>query len=183
MERAVEKVRARLLRVVKALEKAGIPYAIVGGNAVAAWVARVDATAVRNTQDVDVLLRRADLPAAAAALAEAGFVRRKLGRLEVFLDGPTAKPREAVHVVFAAESIPPADAWPMPDVAEAARRGEFTVIALEALVRMKLIAFRDKDRVHLRDLIEVGLVDSSWCGRLPEKLAARLAEVLATPEG
>ena len=35
-------------------------YAMAGGNAVAAWVARVDRAAVRNTQDVDLLVRRKD---------------------------------------------------------------------------------------------------------------------------
>jgi hypothetical protein len=50
MIRAVEKVRARLERAVAALEGAGIPYAIAGGNAVAAWVSRVDEAAVRYTK-------------------------------------------------------------------------------------------------------------------------------------
>src|SRR5436305_8704752 len=76
MIRAVEKVRERLLRATAALEKAGVPYAVVGGNAVAAWVARVDESAVRNTQDVDLLIRHEDLEAAKAALAPAGFVYR-----------------------------------------------------------------------------------------------------------
>jgi hypothetical protein len=57
MVRAVEKVRERLRRATAALEGAGIPYAVVGGNAVASWVARVDEAAVRNTQDVDILLK------------------------------------------------------------------------------------------------------------------------------
>jgi hypothetical protein len=47
MVRAVEKVRERLLRATAALEAAGIPYAVVGGNAVASWVSRVDESAVR----------------------------------------------------------------------------------------------------------------------------------------
>src|ERR1041385_6913480 len=76
MIRAVEKVRDRLLRAVRALEAAGVPYAIVGGNAVAAWVSRVDESAVRNTRDVDILLRRTDLDAATAALQAAGFIHR-----------------------------------------------------------------------------------------------------------
>ena len=71
MIRAVERVRERLLRASAALEKAGIPYAVVGGNAVASWVSSVDEAAVRNTQDVDLLLRRSDLDAATAALARA----------------------------------------------------------------------------------------------------------------
>ena len=60
MVRAVEAVRDRLRRATAALESAGIDYALAGGNAVAAWVARIDPAAVRNTQDVDILLRRED---------------------------------------------------------------------------------------------------------------------------
>jgi hypothetical protein len=71
---AVEKVRDRLRRAVEALAAAKVPYAVVGGNAVAEWVGRADPAAVRNTQDVDILLRRVDLGAARAALEAAGFV-------------------------------------------------------------------------------------------------------------
>ena len=46
---AVEAVRERALRATTALREAEIPYAVAGGNAVAAWVARVDQAAVRNT--------------------------------------------------------------------------------------------------------------------------------------
>jgi len=35
-----------------------------------------------------------------------------------------------------------------------------------------------KDKVHLQDLLEVGLVDDSWCNRLPPDLATRLREVI-----
>ena len=54
MERAVAKVRERLLRATRALNQAGVAYAVVGGNAVASWVATVDEGAVRNTRDVDL---------------------------------------------------------------------------------------------------------------------------------
>src|SRR6202020_2296039 len=87
MIRAVEKVRERLRRAAAALEAAGVPYAVAGGNAVAGGVSRVDEAAVRNTQDVDILLRRADLPAAIQAMTGAGFVHRHAGSLEMFLDG------------------------------------------------------------------------------------------------
>lgn len=53
---ALEKVRERMRRAAQALAAAGIPYAVAGGNAVAAWVGEVDEAAVRNTQDVDILL-------------------------------------------------------------------------------------------------------------------------------
>lgn len=72
MVRAVEKVRERLLRSTAALDRAGVLYAVVGGNAVAAWVSRVDEAAVRNTQDVDILLRRGDFERAKTALEAAG---------------------------------------------------------------------------------------------------------------
>src|SRR5437763_12218074 len=91
MVRAVEKVKERLMRATAALEKAGIPYAVVGGHAVAAWVSRVDEAAVRNTQDVDILLRRSDLDAAEKALAPAGFIRRHVKSIDMCLDGSAAK--------------------------------------------------------------------------------------------
>jgi len=183
MIRAVEKVRARLHRAAAALEAAGVPYAVVGGNAVAAWVSRVDEAAVRNTQDVDILLRRSDLPAAIAAMTQAGFVHRHVAGLEMFLDGAKAGARDAVHVVFAAEKVRPDYLTLAPDVAESEATESFRLLTLEALVRMKLTSFRDKDRTHLRDLMEVGLVDGSWGTRLPPPLAARLQHLLDNPEG
>jgi hypothetical protein len=47
MERAVQKIQERLERTATTLEQAGVPYAIIGGNAVRAWVAQVDEAAVR----------------------------------------------------------------------------------------------------------------------------------------
>jgi hypothetical protein len=67
-------------------------------------------------------------------------------------------------------------------VTEAEPTGAFYLVNLEALVRMKLTSFRDKDRMHLRDLLEAGLVDASWVGRLPAALAPRLQNLLDTPE-
>src|SRR6266478_4038899 len=87
MERAVAKVRERLLRATAALNQAGVPYAVVGGNAVASWVATVDEGAVRNTRDVDLLVRRNDLPAITAALEQAGFVGGVLLDVVMFRDG------------------------------------------------------------------------------------------------
>lgn len=177
----MEKVRQRLLKATAALKAHGVPYAIAGGNAVALWVSRVDEAAVRNTQDVDVLLRRADLPAAIAALASAGFTHRHVAGLDLFLDGPDAKPREAVHVVFANELVHAGEPLPAPDVVDSEAGPEYQVLSLDALVTVKLTAFRDKDRVHLRDLIEVGLIDGTWTSRVPEALRDRLKELLDTP--
>jgi len=180
---AVEKVRQRLLRAAAALEKAGIPYAVTGGNAVAAWVSRVDEAAVRNTRDVDLLLRRSDLAAATRALEAAGFVHRRSAGVEMFLDGPAAKARDAVHILFAGEKVRPDYAYSAPDVAEAEQSEGLRLVTLEALARMKLTSFRDRDRMHLRDLIDVGLIDAEWCQRLPADLAKKLSRLIDDPDG
>ncbi|MEX2218577.1 MAG: nucleotidyltransferase family protein [Phycisphaerales bacterium] len=180
---AVEQVRQRLLRASRALEAHGVPYAIVGGNAVAAWVKTVDPGGIRTTLDVDILIRRGDFGAARAALEGAGFVYRHAASLDMFLDRPGASPREALHILYARERVKPDQPEPHPDVAESVDMDAVRVASLEALVRMKLTAFRDKDRTHLRDLIEIGLVDQSWTSRLLPALAARLQHLLDTPGG
>jgi len=180
---AVEKVRERLARATAALAQAGVRYAVVGGNAVASWVSRVDPSIARNTQDVDLLIRRDDLAAATAALKSVGFIYRHSAGVDMFLDGPSAKARDAVHVVFGGEKVRPEYVLPAPDVAESEPGQGYQVLNLEALVRMKLTSFRRKDQVHIQDLMEARLIDASWCDRLPPVLADRLRELLADPDG
>jgi hypothetical protein len=183
MVRAVEKVRDRMHRSTRALQEAGIPYAVIGGNAVAVWVARVDESAVRNTQDVDILLRREDLEAAKVALSEAGFVFRHIKGIDMFLDGPNAKVRDAVHIIFAGERVRAGDVIPAPEIGESEATPLYHVVALESLVKMKLTSFRDKDRMHRRDMIGVEMIDETWLPRLPTELSSRLKELLDNPEG
>lgn len=57
------------------------------------------------------------------------------------------------------------------------------VIALDALLRMKLTSFRRKDQAHLLDLIEAGLVGEKDLSDLPPALADRLRELLEDQEG
>jgi hypothetical protein len=143
----------------------------------------VDEAAVRNTQDVDLLLRRSDLEAATAALAMAGFVRRQAAGIVMFLDGPSAKARDAVHVLFAGEKVRAEYSHPAADISEVERSDGYYVVSLDALVRMKLTSFRDKDRTHLRDMLDVGLIDESWIDRVPQDLSPRLKQLIDTPEG
>ncbi len=181
--RAVELVRERLLRATRALEQAGVPYAIIGGNAVAVWVAKIDPAAVRNTQDVDILLRRGDLDSAKHALASEGFIYRHVRGIDMFLDGPGSKVRDAVHVIFAGERVRPDDLAAAPEVEQSEKPDKFRVVALDALVRMKLTSFRDKDRTHLRDMLDLGMIDATWYSKLAPELAARLKELIDNPEG
>jgi hypothetical protein len=182
MERAVAKVRERLLRATSALNQAGVPYAVVGGNAVASWVATVDEGAVRNTRDVDILVRRADLPGITAALESAGFVAGDLLDVVMFRDGEQGKPSEAVHLLFSGEKTRPDHLLPAPEIQTVDDPANFRVITFESLVTMKLMSNRDKDRTHVRDLIGVGLLDSNWLAKLPAPLAERLKHILDTPD-
>lgn len=180
---SVHIIRERLFRATRALEVASVPYAVIGGNAVAAWVGEVDLTAVRYTQDVDILLRRTDLDAAKEAMAAAGFVYRHAASIDMFLDGPTAKDRDAVHVIFAGEKVRQEYALPAPDVDQSSMSESYRVLSLDALVTMKLTSYRRKDQVHILDFIHVGLLNQSWTERLPPDLAARLQELLDDPDG
>jgi hypothetical protein len=75
MAQGIEDVKHRLERAASALAALGVRYAVVGGNAGAAWVSRVDIAAVRSTRAVDIMVRRKDIGRACAAM-------------DVFLDGP-----------------------------------------------------------------------------------------------
>ena len=183
MDRAVEKVRERLERSTSALSRAGIPYAVIGGNAVRAWVAQADEAAVRTTRDVDLLLRRSDLPAARAALEQAGFVYRHSAGIDMFLDGPDAKARDAVHVLLANEKVHEDDLVAAPDVSEATEIDGTSVLSLESLVRMKLNVYRRKDQMHLLDMLDVELINASWRDRFSPELSRRLQELIDDPRG
>ena len=94
----------------------------------------MDEGAVRNTRDVDILIRREDLPAVRSALGSVGFDD------DMFLDGPKGKPRAAVHLLFASEKVRPEHSLPAPRVEDSERAAEFQVTTLQELVQMKLLS-------------------------------------------
>jgi hypothetical protein len=169
-----------LERVCKAFSQAQVHYALVGGQAVALWVAQKDPAAVRTTKDVDILLSRNDLPKARAAALSAGFEYFEVMGVGMFLDRDDPNPRRAVHIVWEGEKVRPEYEFPSPmlDQQQELSPG-ICVVSLAALVQMKLLSNRDQDRVHLRDMIDVGLIDRELHGRLPKSLADRLESLLA----
>src|SRR5438270_990029 len=173
MAAAVEDVRERVIRAAGSLRQAGIPHIVIGGHAVASWVARVDKEAVRNTKDVDLLVERADFPRVVEVLESVGFIHQNVSGVDLFLDGPDGSVRSAVHIVFAGEKVRSEYVLPTPTVNESEPGPDFPVPTLDALVRMKLTSFRLKDKVHLLDLLDVGLIDESWRERLPAAIATR----------
>ena len=181
MERAVEKVNERLRKTVRILEKAQVPYAVIGGHAVRAWVAQVDEAALRTTQDVDILVRAEDLAAVIAAMTAAGFYHRQTAELDMLVEDPDGSTRDAVHILICGRIE--RDGEPNPDIEPFARANDFRTVELETLVRMKLNAFRRKDQVHLLDMISLQMIDESWLPRFPEKIRLRLKELLDDPDG
>jgi hypothetical protein len=183
MERAVEKVNERLRKTVQILENAKIPYAIVGGHAVRAWVAQVDEGALRTTKDVDVLVRCDDLPAMIEAMTGSGFFHRESAGVDIFTDTPEGPVRDGIHVVLAGQMVKPWGLESNPDIQPQLRADNFNTVPFETLVRMKLNSYRRKDQVHLQDMIEVGLIDRSWVTRFPPHLGERLKIILDDPTG
>lgn len=183
IERAVENVKDRLKRVTRALNATGVPYAIIGGNAVQHWVSQVDESVVRNTRDVDIILNRSELSLAIAALEPVGFVFRQAAGVSMFLDGPNAKARDAVHVVFAGEKVRAEYSEAVPQIEEYALMEDARTLPLEALVRMKLTSNRRKDQVHILDMISIRMIDQSWLRHYSPELQVRLQQLLDDPEG
>jgi hypothetical protein len=175
---AVERVQQRLRKVAAALDAASIKYAVVGGNAVAAWVGRVDQGATRATKDVDILVRRADTPRVSAAITALGFAREDLRDIVLFIDPDEPSKKSGVHLVWAGEKIRPSYPVASPSVDEAVRDPEgFLVIDLPALLRMKLTSNRPIDQAHVIDMLGVGLVDARARSGLPPALLSRLDDI------
>src|ERR1700730_17278814 len=115
---ALDKVTERLERISSVLGEAGVPYALVGGQAVAMWVATKDPAAVRTTKDVDILLRREDLPQARAAALSVHMDYLEVLGVGMFLDQEDPNPRHAVHLIWAGEKVRPEYALPSPGIEE-----------------------------------------------------------------
>src|SRR5712691_6118999 len=115
---AMDAVTERLHRITGALEEAGVPYALVGGQAVALWVATKDPAAVRTTKDVDILLRREDLPRARAAAAAVALDYFEVVGVGMFLERSDPNPRKGVHVLWAGEKVRPESPLPSPSMDE-----------------------------------------------------------------
>ncbi len=177
---ALDDVTDCLERICRALTEAGIPYALVGGQAVALWVASKDPAAVRTTKDVDLLINRNDLPKARAAATSVGMDYFEVMGVGMFLKRDDPNPRKAVHIVWAGEKVRPEYEYPSPALDQCQELSPgINVVSLPGLVQMKLLSNRDQDRVHLRDMIDVGLVGRELLGKLPKSLAKRLESLLA----
>jgi hypothetical protein len=177
---AIEDVTARLHRICTALAEHSVPFALVGGQAVALWVATREPSAVRTTKDVDILLQRSDLPRARAAALAANLDYFELLGVGMFLEREDPNPRHAVHLVWAGEKVRPEYELPSPEIGQRQELSSgLPVVSLSGLVRMKLLSYRDRDRTHLIDMIEVGLIGREMLTGLTPELASRLESLLS----
>ena len=179
---SMDRVELRLRKAIAILETTGIPFAIVGGNAVRIWVAQVDPGAVRATNDVDVLIRPENLEQVKQVMADNGYHYRKAAGLDMFLEGKDDSVRYAIHVVLANRMVKQDDYESNPDVEPSEYGDGIRTLPLARLVRMKLNSFRLKDRVHLLDMIDVGLLDESRIVRFPKPLGERLRSLIENPD-
>jgi hypothetical protein len=181
----MEKLRARAHKVSQALQHAGIPHAVIGGLAVAAHVSRANPGAERNTKDLDMLLNRSDLDRAAEALKPLGFSFRKVKGIPAFLpprEAVVGRSRfaEGVHLVWAGERVRPEDLADAPTLEErpvAASQHGYACLDVSRLLKMKLTSFRLKDKVHVQDMLQVGLITPPVRKALPPELRVRLDEI------
>lgn len=177
---AVDSIQERMRRITLALQEVGVPYAIVGGQAVILWVSTKDPEAVRTTKDVDLLVQRSDLPRVRQAGLAAGLDYFEVLGVGMLLDKANPNPKSGVHLLWANEKVRPEYLLPAPSTGQVqVLPPGLPVIDLAELVAMKLQANRDHDRVHLRDMIDVGLIDRSMLDGLPLELAQRLEPLLA----
>ena len=168
-EERVEQLEDVTVRVGSALEKAGIPYQVVGGFAVFCHVDAVDPLGARLTRDVDIAIDRHRLGEIIAAVEPAGFRYRHAAGVDMLVDATAPKTRSAVHLVFTVRGI----ARP-----ERSKKG-YWIAPVADLVRMKLTSFRLKDQVHIQDLDSARLITLEIEAALPDALQVRLAEVRA----
>lgn len=159
-----------------------IPYEVIGGMAVAAQIEQVDRDAVMLTRDVDIMIHRFDLDRVKEAAERHGFHFRHAAGLDMLLYGEEKKAVKGIHLIFSGEKVKTGQA-PNPSMAPERVKvygKEVSVVPVLDLVRMKLNAFRDKDRVHVRAMDTVGLITPEVEEKLSKELRSRLQHVRTT---
>jgi hypothetical protein len=172
-----------LQKITGPLMAEGVPHELIGGLAVLIHVEEADPEHTTLTRDVDLMIRRADLAKVTEIAARHGFRFRHTAGLDMLLYGDTTSARNAVHLLFSGEKVHPNQATPNPPI-QPEKKGilgaEVFIIRVADLVRMKLSANRDKDRVHIRSMDAAGLIPSGVENALPLELRERLQHIRAT---
>ena len=170
-EGLVEQLLVSMQRLHQALDRAGIPYEVIGGMAVFLHVDRVDPILARLTRDIDIAIRRTDLERIREAVRPFGLTYRHVAGVDMLLDADQPKARSAIHLTMAGERVRVGTG----EMIMGAR-----ITSIDHLLKMKLTSFRLKDQVHVQDLDGAGLITKSMEDALSPLLQERLAQVRAT---
>jgi hypothetical protein len=166
-----DRVHKTMRRCVKNLEKAGIPYALLGGMAVNLHGHR------RTTNDVDVLLTAEGLAEFRKRFVPKGYEATP-GRPRRFTDR-----KDQVHVDFLVTGRFPGNgqpgpiAFPDPAAVRVLREG-FQVIDLTALIELKLAARRHQDFADVVSMVRVHDLDEAFASRLHPSVRGDYIECL-----
>jgi hypothetical protein len=173
---AHEKYLRNLLEsLCQVLETVRVDHRIVGGMAAFLHVDACDPMAARLTPNVDLAIRRSDLPVASQAIIALGLECRYDEGMAVLSSAPTTT---AGHLLFAGEQVRPRYLFPVPDFSPATFTEQgFPLIPTADLVHMKLTSLRLVDKTHIIDLDSVGLITPEIENALPDILHERLDQV------
>lgn len=166
-------------RVEKAFGAAGIEYRVVGGLAAYLYVEEAEADAGRLTRDIDIVVRREDLPKIAEAVEPFGLEYRHAAGVDMLAQKGKPSARRAVHMIFEGEKVRPEYSEPVPKLDARRTIQGIPVVPLAHLVTMKLTSFRAKDEAHINDLDEQKLITPEIEAGLPPVLRERLAQARA----
>lgn len=159
MSDAADGSRRPLTRVLAAFDGAGIPYAVGGDHAAAAWLESAGGRAKAPPRRLDVIIREPDLSATEAALANAGFISSSRGSRR-FVD--RTDQTASVEIYPTAPFPAPGDVVYEAHVIEAVKLGSMRVLERKALVTWLLGTFEKQERIYLKAMVRAGLIDRSW---------------------
>lgn len=172
-----------LEKIARPLMAAGLPHELIGGLAVLVHVEEAAPEYSVLTRDVDLMIRRSDLPQVQEIASQHGFRFRPTAGLDILLYGDADRARNSIHLIFSEERVRPDQAEPNPAIHPEKKTilgVEVFVIPVVDLVRMKLSAWRDKDRVHIRSLDAACLITAEVERALSHELRERLRHVRET---
>ena len=158
---------------------AGLEYRVVGGLATYLYVEEIEPDAGRLTKDIDIAVRREDLPRIAQAAEPFGLRYRHVSGIDMLVQSDKPSVRRAIHLVFAGERVRPEYPEPVPELGQVRQLRGLRLIPLADLVHMKLTSFRASDEAHVKDLDDAGLITPEVEAGLSAVLHERLARVRA----
>lgn len=169
-----------LQKITEALASEDIPHELIGGLAVLVHVEEANPEYSMLTRDVDLMVYRSDLERIKQAAASHGFKFRHVGGVDMLVYGDVGAVKSAIHLIFSGEKVRasyPAPAPPIQPERKQIHGQEIFVIPVTDLVRMKLTAYGDKDRVHVRSMDAAGLITLEVETGLTPELHARLKHI------